>query len=158
MASYAFYCCNTLKSVTVAGDVTAIGEYAFSDCTSLETVTFGNKLLTVGAHAFSYCDKLKSVVIPNSVTEIGNLAFYGCDGIGSVTVGSGVVRIGYCAFGSCDLDKVIFRDTTTWYCVESRTDWKNGTGGTNAGVSSTDTVGNANRLSTLYAEYYWYKK
>ena len=95
---YAFYGCNSLKSVTIGNSVTSIGSYAFYNCYSLKSVTIGNSVTSIGDEAFFNCNGLNSVTIGNSVTSIGDKAFYNCNGLNSVTIPNSVTSIGDKAF------------------------------------------------------------
>ena len=112
--NYAFYDCDSLRSVTIPGSVTSIGEWAFCSCDSLTSVTIGNGITSIGKRAFSYCSGLTSVTIPDSVTSIGNYAFYECDSLTSVVIGDRVTSIGDYAFYYCDsLTSVVIPDSVT---------------------------------------------
>ena len=80
---FAFYGCDSLKSVTIPASVTSIEDEAFRFCENLETVTFaeGSKLKSIGEWAFNCCGSLTSITIPESVTSIGEGAFYCCNGL-----------------------------------------------------------------------------
>ncbi len=75
-----------ITTVTVAQDVTAIGEFAFYKCSNLASVTFtdNSRLTTIGERAFNGTG-LTSVAIPDAVTAIGGFAFYECSNLTSVT-------------------------------------------------------------------------
>ncbi|WP_051588957.1 leucine-rich repeat domain-containing protein [Ruminococcus sp. NK3A76] len=94
----AFYLCESLTSITIPNSVTSIGDYAFCGCKSLTSITIPNSVTSIGKGAFSYCESLTSITIPNSVISIGNLAFYGCDSLTSITIPNSVTSIGVCAF------------------------------------------------------------
>ena len=72
----------------------------FRDMTSLKTLTIGGSVTSIGDYAFSGCRGLTSVTIGNSVTSIGTHAFDDCSGLKSVTIGAGVLSIGYSSFFS----------------------------------------------------------
>ena len=92
---------NGKGTITLAGDVTTIGNYAFDDCSGLTSVTIPNSVTKIGDYAFRNCSALTSITIPNSVTSIGNYAFYKCSGLRSVTIPNSVTTIGDDAFGDC---------------------------------------------------------
>ena len=74
---YAFYNCSSLKSVTIPGTVTSIGEDAFSG-SGLTSVTISEGVTSIGDWAFRNCSSLTSVTIPSTVTNIWNNPFGGC--------------------------------------------------------------------------------
>ena len=109
IGDYAFYDCDSLKSIIIPNSVTSIGSEAFYGCKGLTSVTIGNSVTSIKSSAFYNCSGLTSVEIPNSVTSIGVNAFGGCSGLTSVTIGSAVGTIGSNAFAYC-------KDLTDVYC------------------------------------------
>ena len=99
--NYAFYNCQSIKSVEIGESVTSIGKVAFEDCSGLTSVTIPNSVTSIGPNAFSQCSGLTSVTIPNSVTSIGLSAFSFCSGLTSVTIPNSVTSIGSSAFDGC---------------------------------------------------------
>ena len=98
---YAFYNCESIKSVELGNSVTSIGEGAFDGCNGLTSVVIGNSVISIGESAFGGCKGLTSVAIPNSVISIGRSAFSYCSSLVSVTIGSGVTSIGNGSFSYC---------------------------------------------------------
>ena len=97
----AFRVCESLQSITIPNSVTSIGEGAFSTCVSLQSVTIPNSVKSIGNYAFRNCESLQSVTIPNSVTSIEDHAFSGCESHQSVTIPNSVKSIGKEAFSGC---------------------------------------------------------
>ena len=87
-----------IKSVTIAPDVTSIGNHAFEECKNLTSVTIPEGVTSIGHYAFENCTNLTSVTIPESVTYIGSHAFSNCTGLTSVTIPDSVNYIGGNAF------------------------------------------------------------
>ena len=134
IATYAFYNCENITSVTIPDSVTSIGEYAFAYCVNIADINFGNgvtkirfgafygcssvesliipdSVKEVGEGAFAYCSKLKNVVISDNITEISNSMFYYCESLESVTIPENVTSIGDYAFEAFDaLMNVTFFD------------------------------------------------
>ena len=124
---YAFFYCQSIKSVEIGESVTSIGENAFyntgfynsesnwdngvlyiDDCLikaksdvvkGSYTIKEGTRI--IGSRAFYYCSGLTEVTIPNSVTSIGTSAFSSCSGLTSVTIPNSVTSIGKYAFEDC---------------------------------------------------------
>lgn len=86
--------CTSLKSVTIPGSVTIIGDDAFAGCTSLTSLIIPDGVTRIGWGACSGCTSLTSVTIPNSVTTIGGSAFDGCTSLKDVTIPDSVTDIG----------------------------------------------------------------
>ena len=70
--------------ISFDGDITSIGHSAFFCCESLTSITIPNSVTTIGNGAFQSCDGLTSVTIGDSVTTIGEYAFSGCSSLTSV--------------------------------------------------------------------------
>ena len=87
-----------LKSFSIPGGVTAIGDSAFEMCTGLESVEIPDGVESIGAQAFYGCTGLASVALPDSVTSIGDFAFCNCTGLRSISVPEGVTDMGKSAF------------------------------------------------------------
>ena len=94
-----------------------------------------------------------SVTIPDSVTLIDVMACWGCCSLKSVTIGSGVTSIGVDAFFACSsLVNITFKDTTTWYYTNSKSNWEQKTGGSQFSVTNS-----ATNVDKFQSYYYWYK-
>ncbi len=72
----AFYCCESLTSITIPDSVTSIGDSAFYCCSSLETINFGSGVESIGSYAFVGCDRLKSINV-----DSGNLNYSSSGGV-----------------------------------------------------------------------------
>ena len=81
---YAFFDCDSLKSVMIPDSVTIISDRAFNDCDSLTNITIGTSVTSIGDYAFSSCNNLTSVTIPDSVTNIGEVAFDDCNSLTNI--------------------------------------------------------------------------
>lgn len=176
---FAFYCCYTLKTltigdsveiignrsftycysltnVTISNSVTILDECAFYDCKVLTNVALGNSVTTIGTQAFNYCVSLTTINLPNSVTSIGDNAFYNCKALKKITIPSSVETIGKKAFEKCSsLTNITFSDTESWYRVKDYDKWQNKDGGIS--VITTSSYDNATNFTTTYYNYYWYK-
>ena len=98
----AFFCCESLQSITIPNSVKSIGNRAFYECKSLQSITIPNSVKSIGDGAFRECDSLQSITIPNSVTSIGEGAFSTCVSLQSVTIPNSVKSIGNYAFRNCE--------------------------------------------------------
>lgn len=131
ISMYAFYNCNTIKSVTISNSINCIESSSFLRCEHLETVIMKNSVEKLGAGCFENCIRLKSVTLsdsiksieintfanctrletvnlPASLENIGNAAFYFCENLLPVTIPRKVKKIGDSAFGSCKLLNTVF--------------------------------------------------
>ena len=98
---YAFYNCQSIKSVEIGNSVTSIGEYAFFGCNNLSllewnakkcadlvtpivgasSITFGNEVEYIPVNLCSGSRSLEEVYIGKSVSSIGEEAFYECENL-----------------------------------------------------------------------------
>ena len=104
---YAFYNCESIKSVEIGNSVTSIGESAFYGCSGLTSIVWNAKNCNISSYSSSpfydirsqitsftignevdyiqyLCyemENLEEVIIPNSVTSIGSGAFYNCSSL-----------------------------------------------------------------------------
>ncbi len=97
----AFRDCIALKSVDFNGAaVTEIGAYTFDGCYNLTTVTLTNKILSIGVCAFRDTENLGDMNI-SSVTTLGERAFQ-YSGVTNVVAGAGLEEIAYDTFSGCE--------------------------------------------------------
>ena len=74
--NYAFYNCQSIKSVEIGNSVTCIGQYAFEDCSGLTSVSIGESVTSIGRWAFYGCDKLRKVTAyPTTVPNVYENSF-----------------------------------------------------------------------------------
>ncbi len=78
IAPYAFWGCETIKSVGLSGGLEEIPDYAFANCKSLTGISIPYSVKEIGIKAFSDCVNLETVNIPAAVTSIHDTAFDGC--------------------------------------------------------------------------------
>ena len=101
LQTYAFYGCESLKTVTIPDTVTTVGGYVFRNCTNLEEVYFNATTENVGLSVFSGCTGLKKVEIGSGVTILKGSTFSGCSTLTSVTLPDTLREIGSSAFSGC---------------------------------------------------------
>lgn len=106
---------HVVKSVTIGGGITTIGDRAFYYFTLLTNVTIGNSVTKIRKDAFDRCTSLTNIIIPDSVISIGKQVFVSCSSLISVTIGNGVTNISGNLFIDCySLTSVTFKNTSGW--------------------------------------------
>lgn len=65
IASFAFYNCKNLTSVTISNSVISIESSAFFGCSSLTSVTFPNSITRIGYWLFDNCTNLAEIIVKN---------------------------------------------------------------------------------------------
>lgn len=123
IVGHAFDGCTSVKTITVHGGVTTIGNGAFA-CGSLETLTIENatgifwtdvllnaryvvKTIHVNSgeimdSAFSSCRALVNITLGDDVTSIEGYAFYYCKSLESLSIPEGVTAIKRNTFLGCE--------------------------------------------------------
>ncbi len=96
-----FSWCEALESVKLPSGMTSVPDYAFNNCTSLAEIVWNTTVTHIGVRAFSFCEALNTVVLPESVTTIDSYAFYECGTLQSVVIPQGA-QYASNAFEKCD--------------------------------------------------------
>ncbi|MDR2121436.1 MAG: leucine-rich repeat protein [Tannerella sp.] len=104
-----------IKSLSIAGGVTRIGNYAFSGCTALPSVAIPASVIDIGNSAFEECTGLSgALTVPDNVRTVGERAFFKCEHLTSATLPDGVTEIRKETFRQCStLMSVTFSDALT---------------------------------------------
>ena len=74
----------TVRNIVFGESVEEIPHHICKSQDSLRTVTILGNVKKIGEYAFAYCRKLKSVTIPASVEQIGTYAFVSCSNLDTV--------------------------------------------------------------------------
>lgn len=61
LAAYAFHSMNRLRTITLAGNITAIGDYAFYGCYELRSFAVPQTVESIGKQAFVNCTRLNGI-------------------------------------------------------------------------------------------------
>lgn len=75
---YAFWGCDSLKTIYISDHMEEISEYAFSNCKSLQSIQIPYSVKSIGLKAFSDCVNLRKTIIGPTVAHIHETAFDGC--------------------------------------------------------------------------------
>ena len=107
-----------LRSVTIPGGISAIGEEGFSGCTNLETVTFLGSVRSLLPEAFKNCEKLKEIELPVGLESIQWNVFGGCKNLKKIFIPKSVRYIyEYDYFGGCEnLTQITVDSGNATYC------------------------------------------
>ena len=98
---YAFHGCGALKTVSVPGMLTQLGDWSFAKCASLEDVSFLPQIVSLGAGVFEDCVKIKEAKLNAQLKSIEAWAFSGCQELAQVTLPERVRSIGQGTFRDC---------------------------------------------------------
>lgn len=104
-----FFCCESLKSISLPPDLKYIGEQAFLQCYALENIDFPTSLKTIDRAAFFSCTALTKIVFPDGIRKIDS-AFAGCVSLNDVIIPASVEELGSGAFMDCSSLKNIHVD------------------------------------------------
>lgn len=102
IASYAFFGCNKITSVTIQEGITIIMDDAFDECSKLQSLYLPNSLKTLKSWVFRACEKLKNIELPNSLSTIDASCFSGCKSLETITLPSLIKTIENYTFSGCE--------------------------------------------------------
>lgn len=71
IATYAFYRCPSLTTITLPSGLNSIGDYAFQECANLTSITIGTGVTTIGDFAFENCRSLNSITFKDDAPSVG---------------------------------------------------------------------------------------
>ncbi len=97
----AFAYCFSLKSLSIANDVTLIGKNAFDHCRSLTQVVIPNSVIKIDSNAFESCNALTNISLSNNLRMIDKGVFLNCEALSEINLPDGLFSISDSAFGGC---------------------------------------------------------
>ena len=105
---------SALNEVSVAGNMTKIGNQAFCYCTNMTSITFDAPIDTISTEAFYDCEALPAIKLPATTQCIEAAAFRYCKALAAFTIPAATEYVGRGIFTSCDgLKKLIIEDSET---------------------------------------------
>lgn len=108
---YAFYGCNSLKTINYEG--ASVPNSFITYHNKLETINIGKNVKSIGDYAFQANTGVTTLNIDPEVSDltIGQGAFYNLDSLRTVTLPKGIVSMGQSVFANCDsLHTILFDD------------------------------------------------
>ncbi len=115
IGEYAFYRCDSLRSIIIPSGVKSIESSAFDWCENLTTISIPNSVIKIGDYVFGGC-KSDSITIPGSVIDWGKYTFSSefASSLSSVIIGNGVTYIPEGTFSHCiNLKTVVIPNSIT---------------------------------------------
>ena len=108
-----FYGCQSLKIVTMDGNIESIPEKCFGNCSSLSSITIPSKVTSIDQEAFNRSG-IESITIPSTVKTIGANVFGTCKSLTSIEVLANIEALPDYMFYKCDcLTNVSLPNTLT---------------------------------------------
>ena len=97
----AFEQCPNLRSITIQGGNTVVGDRAFIGCEQVNSLSLPTGLKTVGHSSFYDLMALTTLNLPEGMISTGDNAFGGCETLSTVNFPSTLKTIGERAFIAC---------------------------------------------------------
>ena len=101
VGTYAFYDCQSLRTVSLAGSVTAIGKGAFRDCVRLDGAALPPQVTVIETETFANCRHLSDLTVPEGLLAVGEYAFMNCSSLTTFFISERLTEIDFYAFGGC---------------------------------------------------------
>lgn len=102
----AFHQYTCLSNITIPPSVTTIGILAFAGCTSLITLTLPPSIKSIGTNAFDYCSSLINITLPPSITTIAGDVFSNCTSLSSILLPKSLSSIEYFSFWQSSITSI----------------------------------------------------
>lgn len=91
---------NSIGSIRLPEDATAIGNYAFSNCSALTSINLPENISVIGEGAFTGCSAINSIDLSN-VDRIEDKAFCNCYSLNSIYINNEATYVGEYTFKNC---------------------------------------------------------
>ena len=106
MGGHIFYKCLELSEVYLPSDLEVIPEYSFAYTQSLKSITLHGSITDIGEYAF-YSSGLEKISTPESCKTIKEYAFAKCTNLSEIVFAEGLEKIEEFAFSNTALKNVI---------------------------------------------------
>ena len=101
LGDFAFWCCESLTSISIPEGATRIGRNAFTNCHSLDSIAIPESVKHIGEMTFAGCDSLLSITLPVGITSIEKYTFFACSSLTSIIMSGNIEHIEVYAFSGC---------------------------------------------------------
>lgn len=114
MGHHCFYGCSALEEAVLPRELNSVGMGCFEGCVSLKTLTLPDGLAVLPDSCFRRCSSLTDLVLPQSITEVEKFCFCGCSSLRYISLGGRLKSIGTGTFYQCEsLDTVYIPPSVT---------------------------------------------
>jgi hypothetical protein len=90
-----------IEEVVIGEGIIKIDKYAFWYCETLKSVKLPNTLTSIEDQAFYQCVGLTEIILPNGIKYLWQGCFNNCTGLTEITIPSSISYIEYGIFGGC---------------------------------------------------------
>ena len=112
-----YYLRHAVKSASMEGTVTSIGEAAFYECDNMTDFTMSDYVTKISGYAFSECEKLERIRFSDSLTYIAPYVFIRNYKLDNIWLPASLNSISFTTFNGCDsLSSVEFDSANQTYC------------------------------------------
>lgn len=108
MGHHCFYGCSSLESIVLPANLTEVGMGCFCGCTSLAAISIPETIASLPDSCFRACTSLDNIMIPQNVKSIENFCFSGCISLSSISLSGNLDSIGDYAFFMCNSLKSLY--------------------------------------------------
>lgn len=98
----AFYCCDSLRRISLPPTVKRMGHHCFFGCRSLEEITLPKGLETMGMGCFDSCSALRSVILPDALEVLPDSCFRRCTSLTEIILPQGIKAVEKFCFCGCN--------------------------------------------------------